>query len=332
VSAGAPALALRDLRVVRGGRQVLRVEALDVAPGEVVAVIGPNGSGKSTLLLSSALLLPAEGELRLFGQEARWGNAVALRRRTATVFQDSALLDMSARANVETALALHGVPRGERRTAAEEWLRRLGVSHRAEARAHQLSGGEAQRVSLARAFAVRPELLFLDEAFSALDSQTRGALLGDVRALLEAEGTTALLTTHDRAEAELLADRAVVLIDGAVAQDGPIEEVVARPATSDVARFLGHSVAPAGVVARLIGVERDDEGEAAIPPSAVRLAEEGVAGSVLSIRGAPEGAEVVVNAGAPVALRIPVSELRARALQAGDEVMIEVDPSQVTWL
>lgn len=326
------ALELRELRVERAGREVLHLDHFEVAPGEVVAVVGPNGAGKSTLLLASALLLPAHGSVRLFGEPAHRGNTVPLRRRTATVFQESALLDMTARANVETALRIHGVPAGERRDVAEDWLRRLGVAHRAETRAHQLSGGEAQRVSLARAFAVRPRLLFLDEPFTSLDSATRGALIGDVRGLLEAEGTTALLATHDRAEAELLADRAVVLIDGQVAQDAAIDDVIARPATAEVARFLGYSVVPAGVAARLLGVERSDEGEAAIPPSAVRLAEAGEDVTVLSIRGAPDGAEVVVNAGAPIALRMPVAELRAKDLHSGDEVAITVDAGEVAWL
>src|SRR5690606_14507191 len=125
-----------------------------------------------------------------------------------------------------------------------QWLERLAVAHRAEARAHQLSGGEAQRVSLARAFAVSPRLLYLDEPFSALDATTRSALIGDVRALLASENITTLLTTHDRAEAELLADRVVVLLDGQIAQHGPIAEVFAQPASEAVARFLDYAVVP----------------------------------------------------------------------------------------
>ncbi|MEX2372464.1 MAG: ATP-binding cassette domain-containing protein, partial [Dehalococcoidia bacterium] len=130
------ALALRDLRVRRGRRNVLNVTALDVAPGETVAVLGPNGAGKSTLLLAAALLIPASGDIAVFGERAGRGRGVRLRRMTSTVFQDAGLLDMSARRNIEQALAIHSVPRGERAERARYWLDRLGVSARAEARPH----------------------------------------------------------------------------------------------------------------------------------------------------------------------------------------------------
>jgi tungstate transport system ATP-binding protein len=331
MTASSPVLELREVSVERGGRLVLRVEVLEVAPGDVVAVVGPNGAGKSTLLLASALLLPSAGEVRLLGERPGRRNVVALRRQTATVFQDAALLDMTARANVETALRLHAVPRAEREDRASRWLERLGVAHRADARAHQLSGGEAQRVSLARAFAVQPRLLFLDEPFSSLDRATRSELLGDVRALLAAEGTTALLTTHDRAEAELLADRMVVLLDGAIAQQGPTAELIERPTSPEVARFFGWSVVPAAVAVRLAGVELRGGGEAAIPPVAVRLTSGGVEAEVVALRGAPAGAEVVVDAGAPVALWMTVAELRARGIEVGSHVTVSAQPDRIVW-
>ncbi|MBM3140075.1 MAG: ATP-binding cassette domain-containing protein, partial [Chloroflexi bacterium] len=245
--AGAPVLACRDLAVVRGRREVLRLDALEVAAGATVAVLGPNGAGKSTLLLAGALLLPAgRGEVALFGERPRGAaDAVRLRRGTATVFQEPGLLDMTAQRNVETALALHGVPRGERGPRALEWLGRLGVRHLAGARPHTLSGGEAQRVSLARAFAVRPRLLFLDEPFSALDPGSHAPLVGELHALLASEGTAALLATHDLSEARLLADRALVLLDGHPAQLGPTREVFDRPAGRAVASFLGYSTVDA---------------------------------------------------------------------------------------
>ena len=115
------ALTFRDIRVRRGPREVLRVPALDVTEGETLALLGPNGAGKSTLLLTGALLLDlAEGQVALFDEPALDGRArVRQRRLTATVFQEPALLDMSARRNIETALALHEVPRTDRRARSD---------------------------------------------------------------------------------------------------------------------------------------------------------------------------------------------------------------------
>ncbi len=324
------ALALHGLRVTRGRREVLAVEDLEVAPGETVAILGPNGAGKSTLLLAAALLLPADGEVRLFGERATRRNRVRLRRLTSTVFQDSALLDMPANRNVEQALSIHGVPRGERRERARRWLDRLGVGERAEARPHQLSGGEAQRVSLARALAVEPRILFLDEPFSGLDYTTRARLVGEMRALLQETGVTGLLTTHDHAEAAVLADRVVVLVDGHIAQAGPTDDVLHRPATEDVARFLGFAVAEAAAV----GIEAP--GRVAIPSSAVRVVPNGTPGArsvqVLAVEGAAGGARLALAAGGMLAADVTLEALTTSRWVAGDTVHICIDDSRVVRL
>ena len=343
--AAVPALALHGLRVLRGGREVLRLDALEVAAGETLAILGPNGAGKSTLLLTAALLLdPTAGEVRLFGRRPSEAGRTALRRETATVFQDAALLDMSARENVETALRLHGMPRAERRGRAMQWLERLGVGHLAASRPHTLSGGEAQRVSLARAFAVQPRLLFLDEPFASLDYATRATLVGDVRSLLAAERTTALIATHDHSEAELLAQRALVLVDGVCAQLGPVEGVFRQPASLEVARFLGYSVLPAALLARLLGGARDGGAGGAtwgfVPPRAVQVTSDGViAGIVTAVQGALGQGRVLVAVGADphdadgtLAAELPVSEMRALLLQPGSPVRLRIDATRVAWL
>ncbi|MDA0353626.1 MAG: ABC transporter ATP-binding protein [Chloroflexi bacterium] len=249
MTATPPALAIEGVRVRRGKRDVLRVSTLAVTEGETLAVLGPNGAGKSTLLLTAALLLPVtEGTVSLFGEAATRRHLVRMRRQTATVFQEPALLDMTVRRNLETALALHGVPRAERAPRTADWLERLGIAHLATAMPHTLSGGEARRVSLARAFAVRPRAIFLDEPFSALDLETRTELVGDLRALLREERTTALLVTHDHSEAQLLADRTAILIAGDVAQIGPTADLFERPASPAVAEFLGYTVVQAATL------------------------------------------------------------------------------------
>lgn len=329
-----PALELRDVRVRRAGREVLHVPAMQVAPGETVAVLGPNGAGKSTLLLASALLLPAAGDVRIFGEAARGGGHVRLRRRTAMVLQDAALLDMSVRRNLEVALAMHGVPRTERRERAAEWLGRLGVLHLAEQRGHAVSGGEAQRVSLARAFAVRPRLLFLDEPFAGVDHATRAALTGELKALLAAEGTAALLVTHDHSEARLLADRALLLDEGRPVQAGPVDGVLSEPQSATAARFLGHAILGHASCA-LLGLHPPPDGQwAAVPPEAVTLSPAGAPVHVLRVEAGGGAGRLVVGlaSGETLAAARPIEALRDASSVPGSEVRVAVDGGRVVWL
>ena len=329
-----PALELRGVRVRRGGRDVLDVPHLSVASGETVAILGPNGAGKSTLMLAAALLLPADGAITILGETARRGAHVRLRRQTATVFQDAALLDMTVRRNIEVALAMHGVPRATRRARAGEWLGRLGVAHLAEQRGHAVSGGEAQRVSLARAFAVRPRLLFLDEPFSGVDHATRAALTGDLRALLAAEGTAALIATHDHSEALLLADRVVMLDAGRPLQIGPAAEVLARPESEAAARFLGFSVLGPGGCA-LLGLQgADGATRAAVAPDAARLDVAGTPGVVRRAEAGGGAGRLIVElaSGDTLAVALAVEALRAPSLAVGQETRVAVDARRVVWL
>lgn len=238
----APILAAYDLRLVREGRTVLDIPRLEVREGEILAVIGPNGAGKSRLLLSLALLLPAEMDYRFAGRRVRLPQeSLALRRQMAVVFQEPLLLDATVLDNVTLPLRLRRVPPAEARSRAREWLERLGVRHLAQRHARQLSGGEARRVSLARALVTEPRVLFLDEPFASLDVITRGDLLRDLPALLRAASATALFVTHDFTEIPPIADRVAVLIDGRLVQIGTPREVFTRPAGEPVARLVRHA-------------------------------------------------------------------------------------------
>ena len=232
-------LSLRDVIVRRGERVTLEVPSLDVAEGETLAVIGPNGAGKTTMLLQMALLERPDAGQVLFDGDPAQDHALAYRRRMAVVFQQPLLLDRSVRSNVETGLRMRGVPARERRARSERWLTRFGVADLAERSSRSLSGGEAQRTSLARAFALEPEVLLLDEPFSALDQPTRLALLDDLAGVLAETRLTAVLVTHDHDEAARIADRVAVLIGGQIRQIGAPSEIFGAPADADVAAFVG---------------------------------------------------------------------------------------------
>jgi tungstate transport system ATP-binding protein len=246
----APKLELRDVVVRHGARDVLKVASLSVAAGDVLAVIGPNGAGKSTLLQVAALVLrPARGSV-LFDGEPVGAAVLPFRRRLAIAMQEAQLVQGSVLDNVALGLQLRGVSKRERRERAREWLRRFGVDGLASRPAQRLSGGEAQRVSLARAFVIAPELLLLDEPFSGLDEATRDQLLDDLGRVLSETGVTTVFVTHDRDEALRLAGRVAVLIAGRLRQEGAAEEVFGAPADEEVAAFVGVETI---VTARVLG-------------------------------------------------------------------------------
>lgn len=234
-----PKLSLREVRVRRGRTEIVRVPHLDVFEGEVLVIIGPNGAGKSVLLETLALLQrPSAGRV-LFDEQPVNGRQLALRRRMAVVFQDPLLLRRSVADNVAVGLRLRGVRRSERRERVAHWMRRFGIEHLAGRSATTLSGGEAQRTGLARAFALHPEVLLLDEPFSALDQPTREGIIDDLSTVLSETGVTAVFVTHDRDEAMRLGSRLAVLMKGDVRQIGSTEEVFGSPADAEVAAFVG---------------------------------------------------------------------------------------------
>lgn len=244
---------VKEIRVVRGGIQVLGIPAFTLGCNETVALIGPNGTGKSTFLLTLAGLLPlASGEIFFRQQAVIPGYAsTAYRRRLAMVFQDPLLFDSTVFDNVAAGLKLRRVPKQETRQRVTACLERFRIAHLADRSARKLSGGEAQRTSLARAFAIAPEVILLDEPFSALDAPARQALSDDLEQVLRESRISAIMTTHDQAEALRLADRMVVMQQGEIIQTGTPTEVLNNPANEFVASFVGMENIFSGTVAEV---------------------------------------------------------------------------------
>jgi ABC-type sulfate/molybdate transport systems ATPase subunit len=230
---------IRDLLIERNGLDALYVDSLDIQRGETLTVVGPNGAGKSTLLLALACLLkPTRGDIIYDGRSLKQWDELEYRRRISFVFQSPLLMDMTVKQNVALGLKFRGTSKEETRERVQKWMRHLGVDALSNRRAGQLSGGEAQRVSLARAFVLEPELLLLDEPFSALDPPTRSKLLEDLSALLKENHRTAVFVTHNLNEASKLSHRIAVVVGGMLRQVGTAKQIKSAPADDTVAAFL----------------------------------------------------------------------------------------------
>jgi tungstate transport system ATP-binding protein len=236
-------LEARDLVVTRGSVVLVRVEHFAVDAGEVHVILGPNGAGKSALLRALNGLEPLSGTLLFRGEPVlSERDRRRLRLSTAAVFQRPLLLATTVRANVESGLRLRGVGHAEARARAAGALELMGVAHLAARRRDGLSGGEAQRVSIARALASDPELLFLDEPMAALDPPTRRGLFRDLELIVKDRALTVVWVTHDREEALMVADAATFLAAGRVVQQGTGDDVFNQPASDEVAEYLGVDV------------------------------------------------------------------------------------------
>ena len=212
---------------------------LEVAPGLITTLVGPSGCGKSTLLgVVAGLTAPTAGRVHLGGRDVT--DLPAERRGAVLVFQEHRLFPfLTALEDVAFGLRMRGVPRRERDRQAAEMLERVGLGGLGGRRPAELSGGQRQRVALARALVLDPQVLLLDEPLSSLDPHLRDGLRELVVELqLERELTT-LVVTHDREEAVAFGDRLAVLFDGRLHQHAGPRDVVERPATGEVARFIG---------------------------------------------------------------------------------------------
>jgi len=271
-SSVSPAVSVRGLGLSYGPARILDDVGFDVAAGEVLALLGPSGCGKTTLLqLIAGLLAPTTGRVEILGRtvaDAATGALVPPEERgLGMVFQDYALWPhMSVAANVAFPLEMRGVPAAARRERVLAALARVGLGAMADRRPSDMSGGQQQRVALARAIVAAPPLVLFDEPLSNLDPELREAMVGEIAALVADLGLTAIYVTHDRSEAFALADKVAVMRAGRIAQFAPPEELVAAPASAEVAEFLN--------LGCVLPVEREEAGWR-IAGTAMRLGTEG---------------------------------------------------------
>lgn len=238
------------------GAFVLRGVSLRVARGSFAVLAGTSGSGKTTLLKTvNRLIEPTRGMVRVDGADVMTMDAVRLRRQIGYVFQGVGLFPhMTVAENIAITPKLLNRDKAEIAARVDELLDLVKLPRALKPRLPAtLSGGQAQRVGIARALAARPRIVLMDEPFGAVDPLTRDALAGDYRALHDALGLTTVMVSHDVTEAVLLADRIAVLHHGELIEQGSAGELLTRPKTDWVRRLMQLPVAQAGRVAMLAG-------------------------------------------------------------------------------
>lgn len=226
-------LELRGLCFDAGGRRIIRDLSAQIGAGPATIILGANGAGKSVLMrLMHGLLRPSAGAIAW-----REASPERIRRGQAMVFQRPVLLRRSALANVTYALELARVPKAEREAQAAEALREVGLLDVAHRPARVLSGGEQQRLALARAWALHPEVLFLDEPTANLDPGATREIESVIGAF-DAAGTKIVMSTHNLGQARRLGDEVLFLHEGRLAERGPVDQFFAQPSSAEAAAFL----------------------------------------------------------------------------------------------
>ncbi len=314
-------LAVRGVTVRYGDLIAVADADLEVGPGETVAVLGASGSGKTTLLRAIAgLITPSAGTITWDGVDL--SGVPAHRRRFGLVFQDFALFPhLDVAGNVAFGLRMSGIGGNELEARVAAALAQVGLSGFGPRRIDELSGGQAQRVSLARTLAPEPRMLLLDEPLGSLDPALRRELAADLAATLTEAPVPTLLVTHDTDEAFALAGRVAVMDHGVIVRTGTPEEVWRQPETAAVAALLGHTLA----TDTFAGLTPASGKALAVRPDAVRLDPDGdhQATVITSAFRGPEWVVTVEMHG----VRVPAFSTAHR--RTGERVRVTVDTNAI---
>jgi len=302
-------LVVTDLSAAWDGVPVVQNVNLSVRGSEIVVLMGPNGSGKTTLLRAIVGLEPlTSGSVSLDGR--RVDQVPTHRRGIGMLFQDPALFPhRSVFENIAYGVELERRSDAEVDSRVRDLADVLQITHLLDRKPDTLSGGEQQRVALARTLAPRPAVVLLDEPFASVDPELKGELAAEFRAVLTRLGTSAIFVTHDRAEGLFLGDRVLLLFHGKVVQEGLPESVYRAPIDPQVARFLGYNVV------------RGDKESFAIHPRAITL-NSGSMGATVVASGAAGDERVVyfeTENGSRLEARMPIS---TRPYRTGERVML----------
>jgi molybdopterin-binding protein len=240
---------IRDLKVFEGGLRILEVPYFRVKEKECLVLFGPNGAGKSTFLkVASLLQKPDSGRIFYHDTEVNDKNRDEIRKKIACLLQKPVFFRGTVRENLLLGLKFRRVETSEQKKRLEKISCLFNLKPLLERSPQQLSGGEKQRVHLARAFILEPEFLFLDEPFNGLDVSLKENLLQDFVRIRREMNITTILVTHNRDEAAFLSDRVAVMISGQIVQTGRLEEIISNPATPEVSRLMGQEILVEGLV------------------------------------------------------------------------------------
>lgn len=230
---------IEGLTLVLGGRTILNIPYFFLDEGESIGLMGPNGAGKSSLLFIMALLQePTTGEIRYFGKSRKEYPRLELQRRMAMVFQKPMMLDLNVYDNIDIGLKFRGINRRERAKRINASLAQMEIAHLAKQRARSLSGGEAQRVAIAQALVVEPDIIFLDEPFSNLDKEIREDLMQQINELLRERHITTVMVTHHRREADVLTDTIYWMEDGEIISKETVDRESASASKVKTEKYL----------------------------------------------------------------------------------------------
>ncbi|HLV16086.1 MAG TPA: ABC transporter ATP-binding protein [Pseudomonas sp.] len=324
-------LVIEGLHKRYGATSVFSDIRCNIERGEFVTLLGPSGCGKSTLLRCVAGLTEVDGgAIRLDGQDLL--PLPPQKRGIGMVFQSYALFpNMTVAQNVAFGLRMQKVARAERARRVAEVLALVELTELADRYPQQLSGGQSQRVALARSLVTRPRLLLLDEPLSALDARIRKHLREEIRRIQRELGLTTLFVTHDQEEALTLSDRILLMDAGRIVQDGSAEALYTQPASAFAAGFIGHyNLLDAETASRLLG--RPVSGRVAIRPEAIRLGSgplsgeirgRSLLGNVIRYRVASRGVELSVDV---------LNRSAADLLLSGRTVALEIAPEAIREL